>query len=148
MARLTALEEASMPSKPKTKAQAKPKPLPPAKKVVPNASGSASSIPNFDDILNGEEEVNSFAGSGIDNALEMMSLVNERTDKSSVGTAAAKIDAHPERRFKAAFEAYKDEQLPIIRKERPGMRLQQYHDALVRHFPAPPSPRPSPRSCI
>lgn len=131
---------------------------------MPGASAASGSgaIPDFATILDGaDEEITSFSATGIDNALEMLSLVAEKTDKASVGSRAAiKVEAHPERRFKvcpsllvllpllfvagnsddyscvcckqAAFEAYKDEQLPIIRKERPGMRLQQYHDALVR----------------
>lgn len=68
----------------------------------------------------------------------MLNLVGEKTDKASIGSKAAKIEQHPERRFKAAFEAYKEVQLPIIRKERPGMRLQQYHDALYKDFQKSP----------
>ena len=37
----------------------------------------------------------------------------------------AGVKTHPERRFKAAFEAYKDAELPQLRKDRPGLRLQQ-----------------------
>lgn len=67
-------------------------------------------------------------------SLDMMTLVNEKTDKATVGSKAAKIETHPERRFKAAFEAYKEEQMPIIRKDFPGLRLQQYHDRLYKDF--------------
>lgn len=42
-----------------------------------------------------------------------------------MGAKAAGIEAHPERRFKAALEKYMDDELPVIRKEYPGLRLQQ-----------------------
>lgn len=64
----------------------------------------------------------------------MMTLVNEKSDKATVGSKAAKIETHPERRFKAAFEQYKEDQMPIIRKDFPGLRLQQYHDRLYKDF--------------
>jgi hypothetical protein len=56
----------------------------------------------------------------------MLNLVGSKTDKASVGAQASKIEVHPERRFRAAFEAWKEEQLPILKKEHPGLRLQQY----------------------
>lgn len=37
-----------------------------------------------------------------DDALDALSLVNAKSDKASVGSQAAKIETHPERRFKAA----------------------------------------------
>lgn len=113
---------------PKFKAPSKPAP----KKVVPV---KAPQIPSFEDALSDPTE---YSASGLDNALDLLSLVNEKTDKASVGQKAAKLEQHPERRFKAAFEAYKEAQLPIIRKERPGMRLQQYHDALYKDFQKSP----------
>lgn len=63
-----------------------------------------------------------------------MTLVNERTDNASRGAAAGAIERHPERRFKAAFEAYKERELPIIKEEHKGLRLQQYHDLLYKQF--------------
>jgi hypothetical protein len=38
-------------------------------------------------------------------------------DKASVGAKAGAIEAHPERRFKAALEKYIEDELPVIRKE-------------------------------
>jgi hypothetical protein len=101
LARLTKLEEDSQPTKKPTSKPAKPKPLPPAKKV-----GSASTIPDFNGNGGGESEggVEEFSGTGIDNALEMMSLVGEKMDKASVGSRAAiKVEQHPERRFKVSL---------------------------------------------
>lgn len=63
-----------------------------------------------------------------------MSLVNERTDKASQGAAASQIERHPERRFKAAFEAFKERELPRVKEQHKGLRLQQYHDLLYKQF--------------
>lgn len=42
------------------------------------------------------------------------------------------LQAHPERRYKAALAAYKERELPILRKERPGLRLQQYEEIIYK----------------
>jgi hypothetical protein len=42
------------------------------------------------------EEPESFAATGLDDALDLMSLVNAKSDKASVGQAAAGIERHPE----------------------------------------------------
>ncbi|KAF8319444.1 DUF1014-domain-containing protein, partial [Clavulina sp. PMI_390] len=78
--------------------------------------------------------VETFTATGIDDALEMLEIVNAKADKASVGQDASKIEAHPERRFKAAFEAYLERELPETRKEHPGLRLQQYRDLLFKQF--------------
>lgn len=44
----------------------------------------------------GEAPVESFAATGIDNALDMLSIVNAKADKASVGQDASKLEAHPE----------------------------------------------------
>ncbi|GJN91336.1 hypothetical protein Rhopal_004357-T1 [Rhodotorula paludigena] len=124
--RLLAEEEASQPSKPKAAPKAGAKKAPPKAPAIPSFDAGVSELPS------------SFSASGIDDALDMLTLVNAKTDKASVGSQAAKIETHPERRFKAAFEAYKEEQLPILRKEHPGLRLQQYHDRLYDNFKKSP----------
>ncbi|GAA5916772.1 hypothetical protein JCM6882_003057, partial [Rhodosporidiobolus microsporus] len=73
-----------------------------------------------------------------DDALDALSLATSRTDKAFVGSQAAKIETHPERRFKAAFEAYKEEQLPLLKKEHPGLRLNQYQDKMFEAFKKSP----------
>jgi len=40
--------------------------------------------------------VESFAATGIDNALDMLEVVNAKTDKASVGQQAAGLERHPE----------------------------------------------------
>ncbi|KAI3615874.1 hmg-box variant [Moniliophthora roreri] len=80
------------------------------------------------------KEVESYAATGIDNMLDLLEVVNAKTDKASVGAQAAGIERHPERRFKAAFEAYSERELPQLRKDYPGLRLQQYKDLLYKQF--------------
>lgn len=74
------------------------------------------------------------SASNIDDALDALSIANEKTDTASQGSKAAQLERHPERRFKAAFEAFKDREMTRIKQERPGMRSQQYHDALYKEF--------------
>jgi len=132
-ARLLAEEEASLPSKP-AKAPSGVKAGKAVAKSAPAAAVPASRIPDFD-----APTVESFSASGLDDALDLMTLVTEKTDKASVGAkAASTVETHPERRFKAAFEAYKERELPALRKDRPGMRLQQYHDILYKDFQKSP----------
>lgn len=45
-----------------------------------------------------DEPVESFAATGLDDALEMLSIVNAKTDQASVGQDAARLEAHPEAR--------------------------------------------------
>lgn len=40
--------------------------------------------------------------------LSVMNIVSEKTDKASMGSKAAKVEQHAERRFAAAFNAYKE----------------------------------------
>jgi hypothetical protein len=94
----------------------------------------------------------------------LLSLVNEKSDKASMGSKAATtlevrsclicsavhlhavetdpisryLQAHPERRFKAAFAAYKERTLPDLRKEMPGLRLQQYEEVMYKDFKKSP----------
>ncbi|KAJ7118962.1 hypothetical protein C8R44DRAFT_186938 [Mycena epipterygia] len=105
-----------------------------------------------------DEEPESYSATGIDNALDLLDVVTAKMDKASVGQQAAGIERHPEvrglvcfnllyfidelllvqRRFKAAFEAYQERELPIARKEHPGLRLQQYKDLLFKQFQKAP----------
>ena len=54
---------------------------------------------------------------GIDNALDALSLTS--------GAAAAKVEKHPERRFKAAFAAYEERRLKEMDEDGSGQGLRQ-----------------------
>ncbi|CEH18377.1 Uncharacterized conserved protein [Ceraceosorus bombacis] len=120
--KLLAEEEASLPSKPVKKAGGG------AKKDQPKKPSQPPPGTGLD------EAISSFSASNIDDALEAMSLATERTDKAAVGAKAGAIERHPERRFKAAFEAYKEREMPRIRQERPGLRKNQYENELHDEF--------------
>ncbi|WRT70754.1 uncharacterized protein IL334_007753 [Kwoniella shivajii] len=150
---LLAAEEASLPSKVKS-----------APKAGSGSGSSASKKKNNNDVLVktgtgvagyglsdpsghrrakdefGElEETVELSAKGIDEMLEAMELVNQRTDKATLGAKAAiSIDAHPERRFKAAFEAYLDRELPILKEEHPGLRQNQMRDLIYKQFQKAP----------
>ena len=146
-ARLLAEEEANIKA-------AKPKPAAAAKKGKEKPAGpgaiAAGKAPEYKE----EEEIESYAATGIDNALDLLDVVTAKADKASVGTQAANIERHPERRFKVrfsqiadgsqltaiqgAFEAYQARELENVKKEHPGLRLQQYKDLLFKQFQKSP----------
>ncbi|WVW80781.1 hypothetical protein I302_102767 [Kwoniella bestiolae CBS 10118] len=146
---LLAAEEASLPSK--------------SAKSAPKAGSSSAKKKNSDTLVKtgsgvagyglndpmghrraknefGElEEVPELSAQGLEEMLEAMELVNQKTDKAAMGAKAAiSIDAHPERRFKAAFEAYYERELPILKEEHKGLRLNQMRDILFKQFQKSP----------
>ncbi|KAJ3926478.1 MAG: DUF1014-domain-containing protein [Lentinula lateritia] len=146
-ARLLAEEEASPPPKAKVapKAGAKKAAKFQPKPAGPGAIAAGGGLVSADDEKSGSKgqgeepkDIESFSATGIDNALDLLDVVTAKMDKASVGSQAAGIERHPERRFKAAFEAYQDRELPIVRKEHPGLRLQQYKDLLYKQFQKSP----------
>ncbi|KAH9977416.1 hypothetical protein BJV74DRAFT_155912 [Russula compacta] len=153
-ARLLAEEEASTPKKkasvPKASAKKAPSAQAAAKPagpgaiaadggLVPAPAVSAESSGTGKSDSGEPQEIESFSATGIDNALDLLDVVTAKMDKASVGNqAAATIERHPERRFKAAFNAYVDRELPNIRAEQPGLRLQQYKDLLFKQFQKAP----------
>ena len=42
------------------------------------------------------------------------------------------------RRMKAAFAKYKEEQLPILRQDKPGLKLTQYQDMIFKNWQKSP----------
>ena len=87
-----------MKSKPKAapKAGAKKKGAQ-AKAADPGAPAAGGDIPtSLDEGIVPPENVESFAASGIDNALDLLEVVNAKADKASKGAQAAGIERHPE----------------------------------------------------
>ncbi len=70
--------------------------------------------------------------SGIDNALDALSLTASSTD--------AKIDRHPERRFKAAYAAYEERRLAEMEADGTGqgLRLNQKKEKIKKEFEKSP----------
>ncbi|KAE8377798.1 hypothetical protein BDV26DRAFT_203024 [Aspergillus bertholletiae] len=109
---LLAAEEASQPSKPKGKSN----------QPVKKSRGL--------DLSQLDEQPASRKGaalnaSGIDNALDALSLT---------GKESSKIDRHPERRYKAAYTAYEARRMPEVEQENPGLRRQQRLDLIKKEF--------------
>jgi len=132
-ARLLAEEEAGISSKPKPAQKKKG-----TKDVKPAGPGAIAADHDLSSEPTNPAEVESYAATGIDNALDLLEVVTAKMDKASIGQQAAGIERHPERRFKPAFEAYLERELPNIRKEQPGLRLQQYRDLLYKQFQKSP----------
>jgi hypothetical protein len=61
--------------------------------------------------------VSALNATGIDNALDALSLTG--------GDPSAKIDKHPERRFKAAFAAFEERRLKEMDEDGSGQGLRQ-----------------------
>ncbi|PWO00285.1 DUF1014-domain-containing protein [Tilletiopsis washingtonensis] len=118
--RLLAEEEASLPSKPLKKESKKA--VQKEKAYVPPPGTGL------------DDAVKSFGADNIDDMIDAMSLATERTDKAAVGSKAGAIERHPERRYKAAFEAFKEREMPRIKAERPGLRNNQYENELHDEF--------------
>ncbi|ODN83033.1 hypothetical protein L202_01259 [Cryptococcus amylolentus CBS 6039] len=140
---LLAAEEASLPNKGKSapKAGAKKKNN---DKLTPTGLGVAGYAINDPLGLRKpkgveEEETKELSAKGLDEMLDAMEIVNQKTDKAAVGAKAEiMIDAHPERRFKAAFEAYLDREMPILKEEHKGLRQNQMRDILYKQFQKSP----------
>jgi len=67
------------------------------------AAGGSSSAADIESETNPKDappkEIESFAATGIDNALELLEVVTAKMDKASVGQQAAGIERHPEASF-------------------------------------------------
>ncbi|KAJ3526971.1 hypothetical protein NMY22_g9958 [Coprinellus aureogranulatus] len=140
-ARLLAEEEASAPAKVKAAPKAGgSKGKQPVKPAGPGAIAAGGGLGGSSSKAGSEkgEEVESFHATGIDNALDLLEVVTAKMDKASVGQQAAGIEKHPERRFKAALAAYEERELPKLKVEHPGLRLQQYKDLLYKQFQKSP----------
>ena len=87
-------EEAAASSKPK----ATPKKKAPVKPAGPGAIAAGGELgePTSPKDKEPAAEVESYAATGIDNALDLLEVVTAKMDKASVGQQAAAIETHPE----------------------------------------------------
>ncbi|OOF95493.1 hypothetical protein ASPCADRAFT_207975 [Aspergillus carbonarius ITEM 5010] len=114
---LLAAEEASQPSKPKNNKTA-------AKKSAPPSRGTLD-LSQLDGDSGASKKGSALNASGIDNALDALSLT---------GKDSGKVDRHPERRFKAAYAAFEARRLPEIEAENPGLRRNQRVELCKKEF--------------
>lgn len=118
---LLAAEEASLPAKPVSSKQRG------AAKVAAKRTGK------IDDFLDFNEEKTELSASGIDDALSALALTGK-----DAGVGAKEIDRHPERRVKAAFAAFEARRIPEMKKENPGLRMQQLKNLAFKEFQKSP----------
>lgn len=119
-ARLLAEEESAAVSKPKVSPKKnkdpKPKPAGPGA-IAASAGGDGTGGGGDGGTDEFAREIESYSATGLDNALDLMEVVTAKMDKASVGQQAAGLEKHPERRFKAVYEAYKEKELPKLKED-------------------------------
>jgi hypothetical protein len=96
---------------------------------------------NIDDAI----AVLSIAGAGDESTSAMAALAAAAgggaagaSGLSAAAAAAAADEAHPEKRMKAAFQRYKDRELPLIKAEYPSLRMSQWLEMLKRNWDKSP----------
>lgn len=118
---LLAAEESALPAKGQKDKQRG------AAKVAAKRTGK------IDDFLDFNSDKPELSASGIDGALEALSLTGR-----DGGVSAKDIERHPERRVKAAYAAYEERRLPEVKKENPGLRQQQMKQLIYKEFQKSP----------
>lgn len=117
---MLAEEESAAVSKPKVSPKKnkdpKPKPAGPGA-IAASAGGDGLGGGGDGGIDEFAREIESYSATGLDNALDLMEVVTAKMDKASVGQQAAGLEKHPERRFKAVYEAYKERELPKLKED-------------------------------
>lgn len=76
--------------------KAKPKPAGPGAIAAGGDPSTSAANAEASSSRVGDAPVESFTATGIDDALDMLTLVNAKADKASVGQDASKLEAHPE----------------------------------------------------
>lgn len=79
--------------------------------------------------LDDDDEDNFMHATGLDDALDTLHL--------AVGSGG-KVDEHPERRQKAAYAAFYEATLPVMKEEYPGLKLSQYKDRIFNMWKSSP----------
>ena len=83
-----------------------------------------------DTTSDGSKGKSSLNATGIDNALDALSVTSDNSSE--------KIDRHPERRYKAAYAAYEARRMPEVEEENKGLRKQQRVDLIRKEFERSP----------
>ncbi|KAI8057282.1 hypothetical protein BDF22DRAFT_670559 [Syncephalis plumigaleata] len=81
------------------------------------------------------KEIPVFSASNLDDALEALEIADEKTARPG-GSGAP--DRHVERRLKAAYAAYEERELPILKRENPSLRLTQLKQMLWKQWQKSP----------
>ncbi|KAJ2517338.1 hypothetical protein GGI11_001340 [Coemansia sp. RSA 2049] len=143
------LEKEDKANKTAKPAKGLPKPKTPAQRA--SARGTKKTEEKEQQIAAAEQEnkeIESFAASNLDDALNLMDSLNEPSSSvpsgstsggtASLGGAAALVDRHPERRAKAAYKLFLDREIPRMREENPALRLSKIRDLLWKEWQKSP----------
>ena len=96
-----------------------------AKAAVKKSRGTLD-LEELDDPPSESKKTPALNATGIDNALDALSITNDSN--------ATKVERHPERRFKAAYKAYEERRLLEIEQEHPGLRKNQRVEIVRKEF--------------
>ncbi|KAJ2847804.1 hypothetical protein IWW36_003665 [Coemansia brasiliensis] len=122
----------------------KPKAAPKSKPTKPATRGSEKKAVIKEQAQATAEQQNApvkeYQARNIDDALLLLDTVNEDVGESSMSAAqkGQLVDRHPERRFKAALNAYTDKHFESVKAENPGLRKRQIDDIIFKQFKKSP----------
>ncbi|KAF8058039.1 coiled-coil domain-containing protein [Scenedesmus sp. PABB004] len=77
----------------------------------------------------------------VDDAVDARSMEQAIDALGSLGVGAAEspaVDKHPEKRARAAWKAYEEHNLPLLRMEKPNLKASQYRDLLWKAWQKAP----------
>lgn len=111
-------------------APTKPKNTKTAPKKTSAAPSRSLNLDQLDEPPN-NTPLNALNATGIDNALDALSLTTSASNSE-------KVERHPERRFKAAYAAYEARRMPELEEEMKGLRRQQRIDVIRKEFEKSP----------
>jgi len=115
-------------------------------RVVPLSSSSSSSSLKSSNGANEKEEDEEGLEKNINHLLREErakhgeNFIEARSVEEALSELAVEDgqDKHPEKRLKAAFIAYEQANLPLLRQENPGMKLSQYKEMLWKQWQKAP----------
>ncbi|BEJ15059.1 hypothetical protein CspHIS471_0408260 [Cutaneotrichosporon sp. HIS471] len=138
--RLLAEEEAAAPVKKKAPSAKDKKIAAEAKLKAQNISIAAAFRTDDPAGLRRDEDrkVDELSATGIEGMLEALEVVNAKTSDQAMGSKAGEIERHPEKRYKAAFAAYVEREMPKLKEDHPGLRQNQMREVLHKQFQKAP----------
>lgn len=96
------------------------------KELASRREVSADSYARQVETENVNRAVDDVSARGVDEALAALTIKEEEADK------------HPEKRMKAAWKAYEERTLPLLKQERPNLKMSQYRDMLWKQWQKAP----------
>lgn len=119
--------QAKQPAKKMTQAQIQANFIIPKKKVKnpkPEVEENINHKIRDEAIRLAEAGVDAHTASGVDQATSLLTRLHTGKEEE--------VDAHPERRRKAAFKAYEEREIPIVRADNPGLKLSQVKEIIFK----------------